>query len=173
MENLLNKEKKIRSVLKHCDYCNFNAHSPTEWIKHVKTEKHKRKGVKLSDNLICEVCGLVSINTFNHNVHQILVHGTPDDRRTKAKFYCEDCDIGFFCKLYYDKHILSKRHSNMVEYNKLINEAKNENNSKSNESNIKLYPIPNIDQLLSDTNFELELGHKLLNQFYNPKSQKK
>jgi hypothetical protein len=162
MENILNKEKKIRTVLQHCNCCNFNAHSPTEWIKHVKTEKHKRKGAKLSDNLICEICGLVSINTFNYNVHQILVHGTPDDRRTKAKFYCEDCDIGFFCKLYHDKHILSKRHSNMIEYNKLINESKNENVLELKQ--IKLDNIPNIDQVLIESNAELEIGYKILNK---------
>jgi hypothetical protein len=162
MENILNKEKRVREILQHCDCCNFNAHSPTEWIKHVKTDKHKRKGAKLSDNLVCGACGLISNNTFNHTVHQILVHGTPDDRRTKAKFYCEDCDIGFFCKLYHDKHILSKRHLNMVEYNKLINEAKMETVSELIE--IKLDDIPNIDQLLLETQSELEYGYKLLNK---------
>jgi hypothetical protein len=148
MENILNKEKRVREILQHCDCCNFNAHSPTEWIKHVKTDKHKRKGAKLSDNLICGACGLISNNTFNHTVHQILVHGTPDDRRTKAKFYCEDCDIGFFCKLYHDKHILSKRHSNMVEYNKLINEAKTET---INETKTDLINETNTD-LINKTN---------------------
>lgn len=119
-------EKKVRTIIQYCEYCKFNAHSPTEWIKHVATKKHKRKGTKLSDNLVCDKCGLVSSNTFNYNVHKILVHGTPEERKTKAKFYCDNCDIGFFCKLYYDKHMLSKRHLNMIEYNKLIDE----NNTK-------------------------------------------
>ena len=170
MENISNKEKRVRSVLQHCDYCNFDAHSPTEWINHVKTEKHKRKGAKLSDNLICEVCGLVSNYTFNHYVHKILVHGTPEDRRTKAKFYCEDCDIGFFCKLYHNKHILSKKHLNMVEYNKLINEARTEKVLELKQlKQIKLDDIPNIDQLLLETKSELEFGYKLLNKL-NPNS---
>ena len=116
-----NKEKKIRKVIQHCDYCNFDAHSPTEWIKHVETNKHLRKGAKISDNLKCEDCGFVSINSYNFNIHKILVHGTPEERKAKSKFYCDDCDIGFFCELYYNKHMISKKHSNMVKYNQLIN----------------------------------------------------
>ncbi len=164
MENIPNKEKRVRGVIQHCDYCKFDAHSPTEWIKHVETDKHKRKGAKLSDNLICDKCGLVSMNTFNHYVHSILVHGTPDDRRTKAKFYCEECDIGFFCKLYYDKHVLSKKHSNMIKYNKLINEEKTYSEIESDPIKIKLDDIPNIDLLLLETKTELEFAYKLLDK---------
>jgi len=116
-----NKEKKVRTVIQHCDYCNFDAHSPTEWIKHVETNKHLRKGAKISDNLKCEHCGFVSINSYNFNIHKILVHGTPEERKAKSKFYCDDCDIGFFCELYHNKHMISKKHSNMVKYNQLIN----------------------------------------------------
>jgi len=121
---MANKEKKVRIVMQHCDCCNFNAHSPTEWIKHVETKKHLRKGTKLNTNLKCEDCGFVSINSYNFNIHKILIHGTPTDRKTKSKFYCDDCDIGFFCELYYNKHMISKKHLNMVKYNQLINKDK-------------------------------------------------
>ena len=121
---MANKEKKVRIVIQHCDCCNFDAHSPTEWIKHVETKKHLRNGIKLSDNLKCEDCGFVSINSYNFNVHKILVHGTPAERKAKSKFYCDDCDIGFFCELYYNRHMISKKHSNMVKYNKLISQGK-------------------------------------------------
>ncbi len=164
------KQKKVKSIIRHCDYCNFDAHSPTEWFKHIETKKHQRKGAKLSDNLVCGVCGLASTNTFNHNVHQILVHGTAEDRRTKAKFYCEDCDKGFFCKLYHDKHMLTKRHHNMVKYNKLINEANIDSITDSVTDSvtelIKLNNIPNIDQLLLETKSELEIGYKLFDKIY-------
>ena len=121
---MANKEKKVRTVIQHCDYCNFDAHSPTEWIKHVETKKHLRKGAKISDNLKCEDCGFVSNNSYNFNIHKILVHGTPADRKAKSKFYCDDCDIGFFCELYYSKHMVSKKHTNMVKYNQLISQDK-------------------------------------------------
>jgi hypothetical protein len=121
---MANKEKKVRIVMQHCDYCNFDAHSPTEWIKHVETKKHLRKGTKLNTNFKCEDCGFVSINSYNFNIHKILIHGTPTDRKTKSKFYCDDCDLGFFCELYYSKHMISKKHLNMVKYNQLINQDK-------------------------------------------------
>jgi hypothetical protein len=121
---MANKEKKVRIVMQHCNCCNFDAHSPTEWINHVETKKHLRKGAKISDNLKCEDCGFVSINSYNFNIHKILIHGTPTDRKTKSKFYCDDCDIGFFCELYYSKHMISKKHLNMVKYNQLINQDK-------------------------------------------------
>ena len=156
-------QKRVKSIIRHCDYCNFDAHSPTEWIKHVETKKHQRKGAKLSDNLVCDICGLISINTFNHNVHQILVHGTPEDRRTKAKFYCEDCDKGFFCKLYHDKHVLTKRHHNMVKYNQLIKEESDLIKQDQNkQTNIILDDIPDINQLLEETDVELIQHYKLL-----------
>ena len=39
----------------------------------------------------------------------------------RKDIYCENCDKGFFAKLFYDIHMASKKHSNMIEYNKLIN----------------------------------------------------
>jgi len=117
----MNIQQKTIKLLNHCDYCNFNAYSPSEWFKHIETKKHLRKGERINNNLKCEECGLITINSYNLNVHKILIHGTPEERKEKSKFYCDSCDKGFFCKLYYDKHISSKKHANIIKYNELIN----------------------------------------------------
>jgi hypothetical protein len=114
------QQKDNKKILQHCDYCNFDAHSPTEWFKHVETKKHLRKGTKICDNLKCEICGLVSVNSYNLNIHRILVHATSEERKAGSKFYCDTCDTGFFCKLYYDRHMISKKHLNMVKYKEMI-----------------------------------------------------
>ena len=113
-ENIIKKVSNKKSFKQSCECCKFTANTPTEWLKHVVTKKHLRNGTLLNKDLKCEICNIKSTNIFNFKVHQIIVHGTPEDRKTKCKFYCECCDVGFFCKLYYDKHNESKKHSNMI-----------------------------------------------------------
>lgn len=97
-----------------CICCNFIAYKPSMWNKHLNTEKHKRKGQNKTNNYICKICGYYSANNFNFNVHYILTHACPQERKQKAKFYCESCDVGFFCKLYYDTHIKSIKHAKKI-----------------------------------------------------------
>ena len=145
MDNQLNQQVQInytqRKIFHHCDTCNFNSHSATEWFKHIETKKHLRKGIKISDTLKCEICGLSSVNSYNFNIHKILIHGTPEDRKTKAKYYCDVCDIGFFCQLYYDKHILSKKHTNIIKYNDMIKQENDINNINNINNNIEALDI--------------------------------
>jgi hypothetical protein len=88
----------------------------------------------------------VSINSYNFNIHKILVHGTPTDRKTKSKFYCDDCDIGFFCQLYYSKHMISKKHSNMVKYNQLINQDKDLKQLDELDKEVNMDKLAEIEQ---------------------------
>ena len=128
-DNIANK-KIIRPVIQHCDYCNFSAHTHTEWAKHIETKKHQRNGAKILTSLKCDVCNFITVNSYNLNVHKIIVHGTSEERKAKSKFYCDDCDKGFFAQLFYDIHIASKKHSNMIKYNQLINQDKELNQSE-------------------------------------------
>ena len=89
----MNQKDNKYKIVNHCDCCNFDAHSQTEWTKHINTKKHSRNGQKIADNLKCEQCGLVS---YNFNIHMILIHGTTEDKQNKAKFYCQCYDVVFF-----------------------------------------------------------------------------
>ena len=106
----MNQKEEKYKIVNHCDCCNFNAHSQTEWNNHLTTKKHERKGKKIADDLKCDKCGLVCYNSYNFKIHMVIVHGSSEEKKLKSKFYCECCDVGFFCKLYFDKHNLSKKH---------------------------------------------------------------
>jgi hypothetical protein len=154
-DNIANK-KTNRPVIQHCECCNFSAHTHTEWAKHIETKKHQRNGAKILTSLKCDTCNFITVNSYNLNIHKIIVHGTPEERKAKSKFYCENCDKGFFAKLFYDLHMASKKHSNMIEYNKLINQDK-ESDSVSSELLI-LDQSDNINILN-----ELEHNEQILN----------
>ncbi len=157
MENTNNttNKKTNRPVIQHCECCNFDAHTHTEWTKHIETKKHERKGAKISTSLKCDTCNFITVNSYNLNVHKIIVHGTPEEKKAKSKFYCEVCDQGFFAQLFYDVHIASKKHSNMIKYNKLISQEK-ESDSASLE--------PLIIDESNNINILNELEHNKLDQ---------
>ena len=80
----MNKKENIYKIVNHCDCCNFDAHSQTEWTKHINTKKHNRNGQKIADNLKCVQCGLVSYNSYNFKIHMIIVHGTSEDKKKQS-----------------------------------------------------------------------------------------
>ena len=106
----MNTNKKYYDI---CQCCKFVAADRSKWLKHLESEKHKRNGKK-KDNYKCNLCSYTCPNNYNFNVHYVLVHASPEERKQKAKFYCEICNFGFFCKLYYDTHIKSIKHVDKV-----------------------------------------------------------
>jgi hypothetical protein len=126
-DNTDNDKKKINAKkIYKCDECNFTAITPSNFLKHLTSEKHKRHGEKKVNK--CELCEYVSNSIYNYNVHKVTQHGTTEEKKTKCPFYCDICDVGFFSKIFHDKHINSKNHSNL----KLIKEIqqKEESNKK-------------------------------------------
>lgn len=110
------KGDKIPKKIYKCEECNFKAITPSNFLKHLTSEKHKRHGEKKVNK--CDKCEYVSNSIYNYNVHVITQHGTTEEKKEKCPFYCDICDVGFFSKIFYDKHINSKNHSNL----KLIKE---------------------------------------------------
>jgi hypothetical protein len=73
-------------------------------------------------------------------MHHASVHSTMEERQT-YKYYCNTCDLVFFCEAYYNKHNEGIRHKNMlkaIEYqlkmNNFINNQKNNLNNCSRHS---------------------------------------
>ena len=110
------KKKVVAKKIYKCDECNFTAVTPSNFLKHLTSDKHKRHGEKKINK--CDKCEYVSNSIYNYNVHNITQHGTTEEKKEKCPFYCNICDVGFFSKIFHDKHINSKNHSNL----KLIKE---------------------------------------------------
>lgn len=92
-----------------CDCCNYKALDKSKWEKHVNCQKHKRNGKYKFEDCICNICGYCAVHTFNFKIHKIVCHGTSEEKKT-APFYCECCNMAFFCNLFYTKHMESKKH---------------------------------------------------------------
>ena len=111
----------MEKIFRNCETCNLICQSPSKWLKHINTEKHKRQGIKINFYK-CDKCDYGHKNKNNYNIHMIVTHGTPEEKKLKSKHYCDDCNLAFFATLYYNKHIDSKKHFNRVLINKLDKE---------------------------------------------------
>jgi hypothetical protein len=95
----------------NCELCNYNTHKPSDWIKHIETEKHKRDGNKKTRT--CNICHMDFFSHWNLKYHNLTTHSTVEERK-QQKYYCNDCDQVFFCNLYMQKHMNGKIHKNLI-----------------------------------------------------------
>lgn len=120
---IINQKKKF-----FCYLCNYNTNSPSDWLKHIKSKKHERSGKLKSTK--CTLCDYESTSHWNIKQHALTKHSTQEERE-KTKYYCNLCDVVFFCNAYKKKHDEGVKHKNMVlcmQYqNELIEREKTEN----------------------------------------------
>ena len=110
MEQINNSNTKKPNL--YCNICKFQAIRPAEFIRHVNSNKHKRNGVKIKDTIYkCEKCDKILANHFSYKIHQIQMHASLEEKQ-KQRYYCEICDLVFFCSSYMNKHISGKIHKN-------------------------------------------------------------
>jgi hypothetical protein len=110
----MNPEKKY-----NCTYCKYSTNTPSDWLKHIASKKHIRKGEKIIHK--CTKCIYECRSLWNFKLHYLSQHATKEER-SKSKYYCDICDQVFFSPLYLVKHNNGIRHKNIVlidNYNKL------------------------------------------------------
>jgi hypothetical protein len=107
-----------------CNLCNYFTDFPSEWLKHLETQKHLRNGKKKPTT--CDLCNYETSSHWNIKLHKLSQHATVIERQ-QHKYYCNLCDQVFFSKLYYDKHMNGKKHFNMVKVSKLNIQEPNTN----------------------------------------------
>jgi hypothetical protein len=105
----------------YCHLCNYKTKNITNWFRHNETKKHKRNGNLLPKD--CSLCDYKALNHWNLKMHYASVHSSREERQN-YKYYCNTCDLVFFCEAYYNKHNDGIRHKNMlkaIEYQLKIN----------------------------------------------------
>jgi len=112
-------ENNINKFNQYCNLCDYKTSKPSDWIKHVDSEKHKRGGKR--KEIKCDKCYYIS--SASHwllKQHMLTQHSTKEER-SKHKYYCSTCDYVFFSKLYLDKHINGKHHKiKVLAYNVIL-----------------------------------------------------
>ena len=111
-------ELSIKNKL-NCVCCNYNTTKPSDWLKHIETAKHKRKGQKKIT--ICPDCNEQYTNSYVLKIHKLMVHA-PLEEKLNHKYYCKTCDIIFLSELYYLQHNKGKKHTNMIKAIESLNE---------------------------------------------------
>ncbi len=125
MDNNFNKKKFI------CEKCNFNGIGPTDLLRHFKSKKHNRGGLKIHEvDYKCEDCSYETNNPVYMKKHKISMHATPEEKKSKCYKYCDDCNVGFFSQSSYIKHLNTNLHKNIVEI-KRIQELEKENRNNT------------------------------------------
>ena len=102
-----------------CYLCNYTTIHCSDWCKHINSQKHKRGGQKKTTK--CDLCDYESSSHWNINNHKLSCHSTLEERKLQ-KYYCNICDVVFFCNAYMKKHFEGKYHKNKELANKYENE---------------------------------------------------
>lgn len=95
----------------NCPLCNYKTTNNAQWIRHNETKKHLRNGNLLPKK--CSLCDYEALNHWNLKMHYASIHATIEEKKNH-KYYCNTCDLVFFCKAYYDKHVNGLRHKNTL-----------------------------------------------------------
>ena len=93
----------------YCYLCEYTTKKNSDWLKHQNTKRHLRNGKPKTTT--CSVCKFSTSTHWNLKLH-ILSHHSTKEERQKYKYYCEVCDLVFFCSTYKNKHISGKIHKN-------------------------------------------------------------
>jgi hypothetical protein len=173
------EQKNIKNPNLFCELCNFQATRPAEFLRHVESQKHQRKGHIIKNTTFkCLECDKTLSSHFSYKIHMVQIHGSIEERK-KQKYYCESCDVVFISKLFMDKHNSGKKHNNMLKSIQYINDIKkiiaDDNKISTTKyadilNDLYLEPIPNFEDLISDCNAEINRGKKLLKHFENSKN---
>jgi hypothetical protein len=112
--NNINNKIKIEHV---CEPCNFKTLRYFDLERHYKSKLHERNGVAKTKK--CDECDYVATTHWLIKKHKITNHSTIEERQ-KQKYYCNMCDLVFFCPLYKEKHLQSARHIKIAENYNLV-----------------------------------------------------
>ena len=109
LENIKEKKKKINDTDTFiCVKCNFSSNSPSAWLAHSKTTKHKNNilGIeKPKQEFYCECCNITFYHIYNWNVH---LNSEKHKRQGKPKtIECADCARKFLNYITHRHHILT------------------------------------------------------------------
>jgi hypothetical protein len=107
----------------YCRYCEYTTDKPSDWLKHVATQKHKRFGEKKTHTCNEDDCNYECRTAWNMKLHMLSKHSSKEER-TKQKYYCSDCDTVFFSHLYMDTHMKGIKHKNYVDAVEELNKIK-------------------------------------------------
>ncbi len=111
MENLDFSCVKCNKKFKY--KCRLDAHNKTS--KHL-TGQRKTKNLKPKSELAinkikkCEICNYETKILTNYKLHILKYHKSKEDREKEFNYYCKSCDIGFYKKELFDKHLNTKKH---------------------------------------------------------------
>jgi hypothetical protein len=103
----------------YCKLCNYKTIKTSDWLKHLNSQKHLRNGEKKTTK--CDCCEYESTTHWNIKAHKLKIHSTKEIR-SQQKYYCDLCDIVFFCKTYMDKHNAGKVHQNKIKIQETLKE---------------------------------------------------
>ena len=97
----------INNFKYYCEKCNHGSNSNSDFLKHIKSNKHIRGGLKQK---ICLECNRECFNHWNLKQHNLTQHSTLEEREKGFKYYCKICDYGSISKDLFERHLNTDRH---------------------------------------------------------------
>jgi ribosomal protein L35 len=102
----------------NCEKCMFQCNYLSQWNDHLVSKKHtdqkrKERNDKVLDEQ-CKFCSYNSKNSTNMKLHILTNHSTKEERQTKMKYYCENCDFGTNAEVLFNRHLETKKHMKTI-----------------------------------------------------------
>ncbi len=108
----------------YCYLCDYRTTMSADWLKHIRSKKHERQGKPKTTK--CDKCDYEALTHWNLKQHKLTQHSTLEER-AGSRYYCEQCDLVFFCSAYKKKHDEGKKHKNLelcIKYQNELNEQR-------------------------------------------------
>jgi len=101
-----------------CEKCNYFTNAQSAYENHLITGKHKTgKNTTRCDKKFpekCEICNYEPKTNKSYIEHNLLYHSTIDKRKEYYKYFCEKCNYGTLTESLYNRHLETKKHSQMI-----------------------------------------------------------
>jgi len=149
-----------------CETCKYVCKYNSSYMKHLLSEKHKRKGEKKVYK--CDKCEYkTNTSHWNLKLHITSKHSTIEEK-SKHKYYCALCDSIFFSPLFLKNHQRSILHLNNKLTKGVDSNTLDENNLEPNIENVNEHIKRELkEELKAELKVELknELRKELMTEF--------
>ena len=69
-----------------CEYCEYHTNKPSDWLKHLNCEKHKRKGE--NKKIECIPCNYTATSHWNLKIHNLTFHCIKEEKLKHVTRLC-------------------------------------------------------------------------------------
>jgi len=101
-----------------CEQCEISFPYKSKYEAHLQSKRHTGLPKKTRKDKIwdpkCKQCNFEAAHFTSMQTHMLTKHGTPQERKTQFKYYCQQCDFGTMGEILWKRHEETQKHVALV-----------------------------------------------------------